>query len=146
MLSLFESNIPSPTNDNDHGAAVVDQTFTTDADGRYRASHGSLDRDWEALARKLAIEPIDKHPNAVYALCGKIPKTNADVSNIISSLLYDCFPWLRVHEGKPTDPDCYLFSISFISDEQHLLYEDETIRHLQKLQTESTAASPGAAG
>ena len=117
------------TNAPDHGGRPQEPTVQQDPAEPSRASHGSLDRDWEALARKLAIEPTERDPNAGYGQCGKIPQTNEDFVFAIRVILESCCPWLQVHKGEPTHADCYLFSITFTSDEQDDVREADSTDH-----------------
>jgi hypothetical protein len=137
--------MPDPTNAQRNGGRAMSDDLKTDAAESSRSRHCSSDdlredveRDWAALARKLADEPKIRDPNAAYGQCGKIPQTNEDFVYELSLIFEECFPWLQVKKATPTRPGNYLFSITMISDEQRPSHEVDSIDHSQTQQTEST--------
>jgi hypothetical protein len=114
-----------PTNDERNRAAADPVSIQNDTDGGSGSRNGSsdapredVDRDWAALARKLADEPTERDPNAGCGQCGPIPKTNEDVCSLMRFFLEQTLPWLRVRKGEPSMENSYLFVVTFTSDEQ----------------------------
>lgn len=119
-----------------------------DADPHATAASGSgssLCSSEYADVSGMVMRPEVNDPNKAYALIGKIPQTNEQVSYIIRSLVSDLCPWLKVIVQKPDNPHDFAFCITF-ADVQSQVGESDSKSHPETLLNEATAASRRPAG